>query len=63
MHVWIAGRKVPKATPTVDHAGTFNYVINQNHEFYKGRLPGGDLRVLARPVGGGRQVSTSILVH
>jgi serine/threonine protein kinase len=41
------GGQVSPATPTVDRAGTFNYAINQNHEFFPGRLPPGILRVVA----------------
>jgi serine/threonine protein kinase len=31
--------------PVVDFGGTFNYVINQSHEFYVGKLPVGSHRV------------------
>jgi DNA-binding SARP family transcriptional activator len=39
-----SGRASPH-TPVVDARGTFNYVINQGHEFYSGKIPPGSHRV------------------
>ena len=39
-----SGRVSPQM-PVVDFGGTFNYVINQGHEFYPGKLPVGSHRV------------------
>jgi hypothetical protein len=38
--------------PVVDSAGTFNYAINHNHEFFRGGLPPRSYRVLAMASGG-----------
>jgi len=46
---WVPGQqvtvaldgKVSRATPTADLAGTFNYAINQQHEFFPGPVPSG----------------------
>jgi serine/threonine protein kinase len=40
--------KLPRASPVmpiVDRAGTFNYVINQSHEFFTGSIPPGEHHV------------------
>ena len=34
--------------PVVDGAGSFNYAINQDHEFRPGRLPPGAYQVVVR---------------
>jgi serine/threonine protein kinase len=39
-----SGRVSPQV-PVVDFGGTFNYVINQGHEFYAGKIPPGSHRV------------------
>jgi hypothetical protein len=38
----------------VDDAGTFNYAINQDHEFFRGGLPAGTYQVLVTAPGGAR---------
>jgi len=40
--------------PVVDNAGTFNYAVNQDHEFFRGGLPPGRYRVVASTPGGHR---------
>ena len=40
--------------PIVDDAGTFNYAINQDHEFFRGGLPAGTYQVLVTAPGGAR---------
>jgi Protein kinase domain len=48
--------------PVVDGAGTFNYLINQDHEFFPGVLPSQRYQVLVTVHGAGRAV-TSFVVH
>jgi serine/threonine protein kinase len=43
--VQVDGGRVSPQMPVVDFGGTFNYVINQNHEFYSGKIPPGSHRV------------------
>ena len=59
---WIPGRRVTVAMtgrgrspdrPTVDQRGTFNYAINQNHEFYPGPMPPGSHEIVVTESGGG----------
>jgi len=61
--VWLAGRPVSPARPVADQRGTFNYAVNQNHEFYPGRLPPGDYKVLVQAVGGGTKASATFQVN
>jgi Protein kinase domain len=39
--ITLAGRGASPDLPVVDQRGTFNYAINQAHEFFRGRLPPG----------------------
>jgi hypothetical protein len=48
--------------PKADMAGTFNYAINQAHEFYRDVLPPGIYRVTAAGAGG-RHAQVSFEVH
>jgi len=41
--------------PTVDRRGSFNYAINQNHEFYPGRIPPGHHELVVTESGGGQE--------
>ena len=41
--------------PVVDRMGTFNYAVNQGHEFVAGPLPPGDERSIQRVVKLARQ--------
>jgi hypothetical protein len=67
---WIPGRRMTIAIlglgkspdrPTVDERGTFNYAINQNHEFHPGRFPPGRYELVVTESGGGQE-RTSFLV-
>jgi hypothetical protein len=49
--VALTGVAKPAVQVTVDGAGTFNYAINQNHEFFRGPLPPGRYHVLATAPG------------
>jgi DNA-binding beta-propeller fold protein YncE len=40
--------------PVVDNDGSFNYAINQDHEFVAGQLPAGTYTVLVTDAGGHR---------
>ena len=51
--VALSGRASP-VHPVVDDAGTFNYAINQDHEFFRGGLPAGTYQVLVTAPGGAR---------
>ena len=51
--VALSGRASP-VHPIVDDAGTFNYAINQDHEFFRGGLPAGTYQVLVTAPGGAR---------
>jgi serine/threonine protein kinase len=46
--------KVSPVYPAVDAVGTFNYLINQGHEFFAGALPAGDYHVIVTGPGGAR---------
>jgi serine/threonine protein kinase len=50
--VTLSGR-TSRVTPFVDLAGTFNYAVNQDHEFFPGPIPAGEYTAVAR-VGGVR---------
>jgi serine/threonine protein kinase len=45
--VSLAGRGTSPAEPVADHLGTFNYAIDQGHEFFSGEIPRGTYQVLA----------------
>jgi hypothetical protein len=53
MTVTMTGRGTSPDRPTVDQAGTFNYAINQNHEFYPGQVPPGPHEIVVTESGGG----------
>ena len=63
---WKPGEKITVALsghvsgvhPIVDEAGTFNYAINQDHEFFRGGLPAGTYDVLVTAPGGTRARAT-----
>jgi DNA-binding beta-propeller fold protein YncE len=38
--------------PVVDQDGTFNYAVNQDHDFYAGSIPPGTYTVRATDTGG-----------
>jgi hypothetical protein len=61
MTVTIVGRGNSSDRPTVDGQGTFNYAINQNHEFYRGRIPPGFYKLVVTESGGG-QIRTTFRV-
>ena len=55
--VTLAGVHAPPAHPVADGAGTFNYAINQAHEFFAGGLPVGTYEVVVTGPGGSRAVA------
>jgi serine/threonine protein kinase len=67
---WKPGEKITVALsgrasdvhPIVDDAGTFNYAVNQDHEFFRGGLPAGTYQVLVTASGGTR-ARASFTVH
>jgi hypothetical protein len=67
---WKPGEKVTVALsghvspvhPVVDEAGTFNYAINQDHEFFRRGLPAGTYQVVVTAPGGIR-ARASFSVH
>jgi hypothetical protein len=44
--------------PIADNQGNFNYVINQDHEFFPGLLPLGTYQVIVTQPNGARAVAT-----
>jgi hypothetical protein len=58
--VALSGRVSP-VHPVVDGAGTFNYAINQDQEFFRGGLPAGNYRVVVTAPDGAR-ASASFVV-
>jgi Protein kinase domain len=70
-HGWPPGRRVSVTLvgvgvaplhPVVDGAGTFNYLINQDHEFFPGAIPPATYQVQVTVQGAGHAV-TSFVVH
>jgi serine/threonine protein kinase len=61
--VRLSGHPVSPATPRADLAGTFNYAINQQHEFFSGPLPLGEHHVVVIAYGGGPQAEATFSVH
>jgi len=55
--VALAGVHASPVHPVADDAGTFNYAINQAHEFFAGGLPVGDYEVVVTGPGGSRAVA------
>jgi hypothetical protein len=67
---WVPGQRVTVALagvgtspehPTVDRAGTFNYAINQGHEFFPGPLPPGTYHVVVTAPGSARAVASFVV--
>jgi serine/threonine protein kinase len=52
MTVAIVGRGDSPDRPTVDGRGTFNYAVNQNHEFFRGPIPPGIYEIVVTESGG-----------
>ncbi len=50
--VTLAHHGVSPVRLVVDDAGTFNYAINQGHEFFAGPIPAGSYQVVVTGVGG-----------
>ncbi len=50
--VALAGGRVSGYQQTIDLAGTFNYTINQSHEFFTGPIPPGHYTVVATAADG-----------
>ncbi|MEV5752498.1 serine/threonine-protein kinase [Actinoallomurus sp. NPDC052308] len=55
--------RVSVVTPVVDFAGTFNYVINQSHEFFSGKLPPGRHRLTVTVPGVGAPLEAAFTVN
>src|SRR5581483_2016021 len=55
--VALAGVRASAVHPVADDAGTFNYAINQAHEFFAGGLPVGTYEVVVTGPGGSRAVA------
>ncbi len=60
--VALAGHGVSPVRPVADQEGTFNYAIDQGHEFFAGQIPPGSYRVVVTG-SGGRQARTRFQVH
>jgi len=60
--VAVAGHGRSPLRPVVDRLGTFNYAINQTHEFFAGPIPPGVYQVLATGPGG-QQARASFQVY
>jgi serine/threonine protein kinase len=52
--VALAGHSSSPIHPLVDMMGTFNYVINSDHEFFAGLIPPGNYQVVVTGAGGRR---------
>jgi serine/threonine protein kinase len=50
----LAGHGVSPVRPIADLRGTFNYAINQGHEFFPGKIPPGTYQVVVAGAGGRR---------
>jgi len=59
--VRIVGVGVLREGPLADLQGTFNYAIDQGHEFFTGSIPAGTYKVVVTGPGG-RSASTSFRV-
>jgi hypothetical protein len=59
--VTLAGRGASPEHPIVDLAGTFNYAINQGHEFFSGPLPAGTYHVVVTAPDGARAVASFVV--
>ena len=56
--VTLAGVGASPVHPVADSAGTFNYAINQTHEFFRGGLPPRTYHVIVTAPGGARAEAT-----
>jgi hypothetical protein len=56
--VALAGVRASPEHPVADSAGTFNYAINQNHEFFRGGLPPRIYHVLVTAPGGASSMAS-----
>jgi hypothetical protein len=52
--VRLIGRGASPYPPTADSTGTFNYAINQAHEFFRGQIPPGHYLVVVSQAGMGQ---------
>ncbi|HEY6744743.1 MAG TPA: serine/threonine-protein kinase [Mycobacteriales bacterium] len=59
--VQVLGGRTPSGPVTVDRAGSFNYTVNQSHEFFAGGLPRGPLTVVVTD-GAGHEARTTVQV-
>jgi len=60
--VTLAGHGTSPVRPVVDMKGTFNYAVNQGHEFFPGQIPPGVYHIVVTGPGG-RQARASFLVN
>ena len=60
--VSVAGHGVSPVRPVVDQMGTFNYAVNQQHEFFPQRIPPGVYDVVVTGPGG-RRAGARFLVN
>ena len=60
--VTLAGHGASPVRPAVDMRGTFNYALNQGHEFFPGPIPPGVYHVVVTGPGG-RRARASFQVH
>jgi serine/threonine protein kinase len=58
--VRVKGHRASPAKPITDRVGTFNYAINQTHEFWTGSIPIGDYQIEAS--GGGQSANVTFKV-
>jgi serine/threonine protein kinase len=61
--VTLVGVRASPEHPVADNGGTFNYAINQGHEFFPGALPVRSYRVLVTAAGGARAVASFTVNH
>ncbi len=52
------GGQTSRERPACDRAGTFNYAINQDHEFVAGSMPPGTYAVVVTAPGGARALAS-----
>jgi hypothetical protein len=61
VRVTLVGRGASPYPPTADQQGTFNYAINEAHEFFPGAIPPGHYQVAVSQAGAGqRKVSFQV---